>query len=178
MKNIGKIFEQQIQKSVPEYALLYRVSDSAQAFGGNSSLRFSSKNPFDFILWDSMRHVLYALELKTVAGKSISFERTEEDRGEIHRHQIEGLGIWNEYDGTVCGFLIEFRALETTIFLEISEFNKLISEIQKKSFNYTDLSKHSIKYFIVPQKKLRTKYLYDVGKLLQQEKLSLEENKE
>ena len=73
MSNIGKVFEEQIKKSVPDYALLYRLPDAAQSFGGSNTLRFSRKNPFDFLLWDSKRHILYALEMKTVSGKSISF---------------------------------------------------------------------------------------------------------
>jgi len=155
-----------VQKSVPDYALLYRVSDSAQAFGGNSTLRFSVKNPFDFILWDSKRHILYALELKTVAGKSISFERSKDERGEIHFHQINGLLAWSKYSGTRCGFLIEFRELEKTIFLDIVEFSRLISKISKNSFNYSDLEMYDIKYYGIPQKKAITRYTYDIESLL------------
>ena len=70
--NIGKIFEAQIAKSMPDYVLLYRLPDSAQSFGNCKNLRFSNKSPFDFLLWNSREHVLYALELKTVKGKSIS----------------------------------------------------------------------------------------------------------
>lgn len=104
--NTGKRFEADFKKSVPSYALLYRLPDSAQAFGGSSNLRFSSKNPFDYLIWNSKSHILYALELKTVAGKSISFERNKEEHGEIHWHQVEGLNKWNKYDGIVCGFII------------------------------------------------------------------------
>ena len=68
-QNIGKVFEEQLKKSIPSYALLYRVPDSAQSFSGGN-LRFSRKNPFDFLLWDSLKHKLYALEVKTVKGKS------------------------------------------------------------------------------------------------------------
>lgn len=151
---------------MPEYALFYRLPDSAQAFGGSSKLRFSSKNPFDFLLWDSKRHILYALEAKTVAGKSISFERCEDDTGEIHLHQINGLNDWNKYDGVVCGFIIEFRKIEKTIFIEIGEFNKLIMQTQKKSFNYYDLTEHNVQYLEIKQTKLRTRYTYDIDNFL------------
>ena len=164
--NSGKIFEFQIQKSVPDYALLYRIADSAQAFGGNSTLRFSSKNPFDYILWDSAKRVLYALELKTVAGKAITFERTKEERGEIHYHQIYGLNLWDKYNGTKCGFVIEFRELEKTVFIPISEFNRLSDMIPKKSFNFNDLAEYEINYYLIPQKKARTRYTYDIDDFL------------
>lgn len=164
--NVGKIFESQIKKSVPDYALLYRLPDSAQSFGGGN-LRFSNRNPFDFLLWDSIKHKLYALEMKTVAGKSISFERSKEEKKEIHYHQIKGLNDWNRYDGITCGFIIEFRQIEKTVFIEIAEFNKLIDKIPKKSFNFDDLNEYQIQYLIVEQRKARTRYTYDIDKFLQ-----------
>ena len=166
MRNQGKIFEEQLQKSVPEYALLYRLHDSAQSFGGSTKLRFSSKNPFDFLMWDSKRHILYALEMKTVKGKSITFERTENDHYEIHLHQINGLNKWNAYDGIECGFIIEFRGIEKTCYINIEDFNALIKEIPKKRFGIDDLDKYGIPYFIIPQKKLISRYRYDIESFL------------
>lgn len=162
--NIGKIFEEQLGKSVPDYALIYRLADPAQSFGGGKT-RFSAKNPFDFLLWDSKRHVLYALEAKTVSKKSISFERTKEDNGNIHLHQIEGLSAWNRFDGIVCGLVIEFREIEKTIFLDINEMNKVMTGISKKSFSIDDLDKNGISYFVIPQTKKRTRYTYDLDAL-------------
>ncbi|MCD7810270.1 MAG: Holliday junction resolvase RecU [Ruminococcus sp.] len=166
MSNVGKVFEASFKKSVPEYALIYRLPDAAQSFGGVSGLRFSRKNPFDFILWDSKRHILYALELKTVSGKSISFERTKEDKGEIHFHQIEGLNEWNKYDGIICGFIIEFREIEKTVFIDIDSFNSLISKTPKKSLNYNDLTNEDASYCTIPQSKKRTRYSYGIDDFL------------
>lgn len=161
-KNIGKDFESRIQKYIPDYAKMFRLPDAAQSFGGSNNLRFSRKNPFDYFLWDSSRHYLYALELKTVSGKSISFERTEDDKGEIHYHQICGLNEWDKYDGTICGFIIEFRECQKTIFINIKDFNNLISCVDKKSFNLKDIEKYNINYVVIPQKLLKTKYSYDM----------------
>ncbi len=164
--NTGKRFEADFKKSVPSYALLYRLPDSAQAFGGSNNLRFSSKTPFDYLMWDSKKHILYALELKTVAGKAISFERSKDENREIHWHQIEGLNKWNKYDGIICGFIIEFRKLETTIFLDISDFHKLIETIDKKSFSLDDLSKNNIPHIVISQNKKRTRSVYDIDAFL------------
>lgn len=167
MKNVGKIFEQSFWKATPNYALLFRVPDPAGAFSGSgSNLRFSRRNPFDFIVWDSKRHVLYALELKTVSGKSISFERCKEEKGEIHYFQIDGLNEWNRYDGIRCGFIIEFRELEKTIFVHISDFNILMNSIHKKSFTINDLDSIGIPYILIPQIKKRTRYTYDIDLFL------------
>lgn len=160
--NQGKRFENDIKESVPEHILLYRLNDAAQSFGRSGDLRFSLKNPFDYIMWDSNNRHLYALELKTVSGKSISFEREKEDKGIIHYHQILGLNKWNEYNGVICGFVIFFREIEKTVFIEISDFNELISVIDKKSFSFDDLDKHKIRNIIIPQTKKRTRYKYDI----------------
>ena len=166
MSGVGKIFELQLSKSVPEYALLHRLPDPAQSFSNVRGSRFSLKNPFDFILWDSKRRELYALEAKTVAGKSISFERTIDDKGVIHRHQIDGLLSWDKYNGITCGFIIEFRKMEITIFLDIKDLQSLINTIDKKSFNIKDLDTHNIPYFIIPQQIKRTRYTYDIDSFL------------
>lgn len=164
--NIGKKFEQAIAKSAPDYVKIHKLPDSAQSFGGCNNLRFSRKNPFDYILWDSKYRILYALELKTVDGKSISFERTPDEKKEIHYHQIQGLTEWNQYNGIVGGFIIEFRKIETTIFLYISDFNELLKVIHKKSFNFDDLKKYNIPYAVIPQTKMKTRYIYDIDYML------------
>lgn len=174
MKNTGKKFEEDIVKSIPEYAKEHRLPDPPQSFGGSSNLRFSKKNPFDFFLWDSKRKILYALEMKTVQDKSISFEREDGEKRDIHKHQIDGLNEWNKYDGVICGFIIEFRSIETTIFLDIEAFNKMLVLITKKSFNIQDLDDNAIPYLIIPQYKKRTRYTYDIEYFL--EKISEEEN--
>lgn len=111
---------------------------------------------------------LYTLELKTVKGKSISFERTKEDNGEIHYHQIIGLENFEKIGECVCGFVIEFRELETTIFLPIVEFIKLVQLITKKSFNYNDLINNNINHIIIPQSMLKTHYCYDIEYFLKE----------
>lgn len=168
-QNAGKIFESDFKKSVPSYVLVHRLNDAAQSFGGNGKLRFSCKNPFDFMLWDSKRHILYALELKTVKDKSISFEREEDEKQkkEIHWHQIQGLNKWNEYDGVSAGFVIEFREIETTVFIHIKDFNSLIAGIDKKSFSYSDLVNSGLPYLIIPQEKKITRYTYNIEEFLE-----------
>lgn len=167
-QNIGKVFEEQIKKSVPDYALLYRLPDSAQSFGGGN-LRFSNKNPFDFLMWDSRKHKLYALEMKTVSGKSISFERDKSKTKEIHYHQIQGLNEWNRYDGITCGFIIEFRQIEKTVFIHIEDFNKIMAVVPKTSFNYNDLIEYKINHTVIEQVKARTRFTYKIDEFLRQQ---------
>lgn len=163
----GKIFERNFEKSAPDYAKVYRIPDQPQSFNRTANLRFSRKNPFDYLIWDSKRRRLFALELKTVAGKSIAFEREEEHKTDgIHYHQILGLNDWNAYNGITCGFLIEFREMELTIFVDIEAFNRIMECVNKKSFNLKDLDDYDIPYLIIPQRKLKANYRYDIDKLL------------
>ena len=172
MLNVGKIFEDDFVKSLPDYVKSHRLRDSAQAFGGSDTLRFSAKNPFDYILWDSRKHVLYALELKTVTGKSISFERSEKDKKRvIHYHQIKGLNDWNKYSGIICGFIIEFRDIPKTIFLDIDTFNALVKAINKSSFTIKDIVDCNLPYFVIPQEITRTRYKYYTECLLNNKQL-------
>ena len=164
--NIGKTFEKDFVKCVPEHVGVIRIPDPAQSFTKCTSLRFTRKNPYDFILWNPKTYTLYALELKTVKGKSISFERTKEENGEIHLYQIEGLKKISDVGNCVCGFVIEFRELAKTIFLNIDDFLKLQETINKKSFNISDLEANNIPYAIIEQRLLKTHSRYDVGQFL------------
>lgn len=168
MQNVGKRFEQDLIKSVPDYVGVIRLPDAAQSFYKSSNLRFSLKNPYDYILWCPNTLTLYALELKTVKGKSISFERTKDEHGEIHYHQIVGLQNFDRIGECVCGFVIEFRELETTVFISISEFLKLQNTIPKKSFNFKDLSTYDVNYITINQVLLKTHYRYDIDTFLKE----------
>lgn len=163
--NTGKKFEEDFQKSVPSYSKIYRLQDPPQSFIRSSGARFSHKNPFDYFLWDMSNRNLYALELKSVQGNSISFERSKEDNCKIHYHQIKGLLDWSHY-GVICGFVVEFRNIEATIFLGIQDFMLMLDKIDKKSFSYADLNKYEIPYVTIPQKLMKTRYKYDIASFL------------
>ena len=115
------------------------------------------------------------LELKTVAGKSISFERSKKDKGEIHYHQIEYLQSCSQYQNVIPGLIIDFRGTGNTWFLHIDQWNGLITSITKKSFNESDLLSYSYP-LLISKKKLKVNYRYDVDKLIQ-DMTKLEEDK-
>lgn len=166
-KNVGKIFEQDISKCVPEYAGIMRLPDAAQSFGGESNnLRFSRKNPCDYIMWNPQSLTPYALEMKTTQENSISFARSAEQSGAIKYHQIVGLSEIDKIGEIVCGFIIEFRTEPRTIFVRISDFMKLMNTITKKSFRIKDLDTYNIPYIVIPQTLLKTHYRYDIDYFL------------
>lgn len=142
-KNVGKIFEESIKKSIPDYALLIRLNDSPQAFKKSKLTRFTPKSPFDYVCFDTMSRTLYCLELKTTSNKYMSFEdiNSEEEQNKmIHKHQIEGLLKCSMFSNVVAGFLFNFRLddEELTYFMDINKFQKMCNSINKKSFNIMD----------------------------------------
>ena len=115
----------------------------------------------------------FCLELKTVAGKSISFEKTKakedkpkEDKGEIHYHQIEYLKNCSQYQNIIPGLIIDFRGVDNTWFLHINQWDTLINSITKKSFNESDLLAYSHP-ILISKKKLKVNYRYDINKFIQ-----------
>ena len=107
----------------------------------------------------------FCLELKTVSGKSISFERTKKDKGEIHYHQIEYLKSCLNYKNIIPGLIIDFRGTDNTWFLNIKEWDDLINPISKKSFNESDLISYSHP-ILISKKKLKVNYRYNIQRFI------------
>ena len=166
-KNVGKIFEQNWKKSIPDNIFYYRPPDSAQSFGTNNNLRFSAKSPCDCFMFDG--NLLYTIELKSVGTKSISFEREKTDNGVIHKHQIDNLQKFSTYKNVVSGFIFDFRLSNRTYFCSIDDFLDMIDKLDKKSFNETDLMKWC-NPITINKRKLRVNYRYDINAFLQEAK--------
>lgn len=167
MKNIGKVFEDNIKASIPKNIMVYRPPDQAQAFDMSSTkLRFSRHSPADYFIFDGYKNMFIALECKTFQG-SCSFERTKEDKGIIHHYQIKSLNDLSQYYRVVSGFLLDFRKSGNTYFLHISDMNRLLDVLDKKSFNEKDIL-NICSPILLEKKKLRVNYRYDIGKLLSQ----------
>lgn len=162
IQKVGKIFEQNWKKSCPDWLFVHRPPDAAQSFDMSSKLRFSQHSPADFFMFDGEK--LYTLECKTFMG-SCSFERDKNDKGIIHWYQIESLTKFSSYKNVISGFLLDFRTSENTYFLFISDFNKMIQKIFKKSFNEKDMLLYC-NPILINKEKLRVNYRYDVEKFL------------
>lgn len=108
----------------------------------------------------------FCLELKSVAGKSISFERTKNDKGEIHYHQIEYLKSCLNYRNIIPGLIIDFRGTDNTWFLNIKEWDDLINSISKKSFNESDLISY-LHPILISKKKLKVNYRYNIQRFIE-----------
>lgn len=165
-KNVGKIFEDSIKQSIPDNVFLIRLNDSPQAFKKSNLTRFTPKNPFDYICFDTQSKILFCLELKSTSNKYMTFENIntdEEQNAMVHAHQIKGLLKCSDYPNVVAGFLFNFRLPdnEITYFMEVNKFQKMCELINKKSFNIMDLVLHGAKK--IDGSKKRTRWYWSLN---------------
>lgn len=162
-KNSGKIFEEDLRRSVPEGVWCYRIPDSTNFYE-------RGKNPCDFLLYDG--HTLYALELKTTKTTTLSSQERI-----VKSHQRNTLTAWQKKTPNFqCGFLIHYRERHVrgrkveplTVYVPAA----LLHAHMKKhpSLRRADAEKLGI---VIPQKKKRTRYQYDLSKLFTAEKETL-----
>lgn len=171
MKNAGKKFEETIKKSIETSTqFIIRLQDPPQSFIQSEYSKFSNQNPCDYILYDSQYRILMLLELKSTKYKSMNFQLNIDDKQNkmIKYHQIESLSKYSSYNGVLSGFLFNFRdeknKIERTYFQNVIDFNKMISLLEKKSFNEIDLlMNNSIR---LQGKKLRVNYIWDMKQLI------------
>ena len=114
--------------------------------------------------------VLYTLELKSVGTSSISFERTKDDKGVIHKHQIDNLLNFSTYKNIISGLVLDFRLSDKTYFCMIEEFVNMINHLDKKSFNENDLFEWC-NPIEIEKKKLKVNYRYNICKFLDDTRL-------
>ena len=170
IKNKGKVFEDDWKSSVPEYCLNIRLPDPPQSFTQRSDTRFSHKNPCDFVMFSSKHRLFLPTELKSTKHKSISVQLTKEDNPNsmIKYHQIKALTDMSKYDYVESGFVLNFRNEEEnsqiTYWQSIGNFNKMMKEVNKKSFNEIDLLVYGA-INVTGQKKI-THYTWNVNELL------------
>ena len=129
------------------------MRDNASSFSGGNNTRFASSNICDYILFDDMTRTLYLIECKSTKGTSVPLSM-------IRNNQIEGLQEASKHN-LVAGFIVNFRNKNNdTYFIEICDFNNMMNEIQKKSFNVKDLEEYNAIY--IESKLKKVNYSYDV----------------
>lgn len=157
-QNPGKIFEQSIKDSAPETCWIYRFRDNAASFSGSTSTRFASSNICDYLCFDDLSKTLFLWELKSTQSTSLPLSMVREN-------QIKSL-LEASTHKLVAGLICNFRNNNNdTFFIEINNFKRMIDKINKKSFNVKDLEKYN--GVRIDSFKKRTRYKYDIEKLVQ-----------
>lgn len=157
---------------MPATCWLYRLRDNAASFAGGNNTRFTSNNICDYIAFDDITRTLFLWELKSTQGTSLTFWREDfEIKGKsqsfmVKKNQIIGLKEASKHN-LVAGFLINFRDLNNdTFFILIDDFLDMTNGLNKKSFNIYDLKSHNA--ILVDSSKVRTRYTYNIDKLIKE----------
>lgn len=181
-KKEGSKFEEDFKKSCEIQGLdITRFNDGSAGnfIGGDiekEGLRFTPANICDFVVFNG-KLLLYC-ELKTTASTSINFgemreklkdKKSKVKTGMIKYKQLIGL---TEKDlrenknvkNIAAGFLINFRKLERTYFINATVLKSFIETTEKKSINIEDLE--FLKCVKITQIKKIKRYTYNIEALM------------
>lgn len=162
MKNKGYVLQDNVKKSCEKQDILfYRFKDSPFSFANSEKTKFTTNNICDCMVF--LANKLLFVELKSVKGKSFSFtEHSLRQLNDINKiiHNKNGYKRFNVYG---C-FIIEFRELEETYFIEVQNIIKYLEKNNTKTINIKKYKERG-RYVKVDQEILRKNYRYDIRKL-------------
>lgn len=157
MMNLGKRFEENWKKSVPDNLFYYRFRDSGSTYyGGNNQLRFSTSNIADCLIYDNSTG-LHLIELKNHKGKSIPLSCIVGNKTKWK--QINDLYEANKHLGVYSTIVVFFIDIEQCFALRIEDFIDFVSKEERKSIPVDYFKEKGIE---IPVKKLKTNYRYDI----------------
>jgi recombination protein U len=150
--NDGKKFEEDFRKSTPPEVFVHRVKDA----GSDKQHLFGVRNECDFIVY--YQPWLHLWELKSHKGQSIPF-------GALTDTQLAALAEHGTKPGVKTAFIFNFRDLEETWYVRAWRVRAFVLSGGRKSFP-VDWCRQVGKR--VDQQLVRTRYRYDVDKLLRE----------
>lgn len=162
MANLGKVFEENWKKSVPNEIFYYRFRDSGSTFyGGNDKLRFSASNIADCLLYDSCSG-LHLVELKHHKGKSIPISCIMGNK--TKEKQIDDLYKANQHVGVYSTIVVFFGDVERCFSISINDFIDFVKKGERKSLPIEYFEENGVEIGVT---KLRTNYRYNISKWLE-----------
>ena len=145
--NYGKHFEEDFIKSIPKNCFTYRFKD-AGGWSNATNLRFTPSNICDFMVFNGK--YLYLIELKSVKGKSFSFNNLGTHLKEMVKAAT--------FENTKALYIINFREINKTFVVNATTMQELILG-SKKSVNVKDLEE--MKQELIAQTIKRTRWKYE-----------------
>lgn len=153
--NSGKVFEQEIKKSVPKDVFYYRLRDGTASFGdrSNPNIRFQASNAADCMVFHKR---LFLLELKTHTGKSLPLTA-------IRENQVKELSKASRFEGVTAGLLINFRDVGRTFFVNIVDIENFIKYEPRKSIPIAWCEQEGLE---IIGRKVKVNYVWDLAPLI------------
>lgn len=161
--NEGKKFEEDFKKSAMKLngVWYYRFRDGTSSWGDRNTTRFQQSNICDCQLY--CYPFLYLFELKSCLGKSIPIANIIKPNKPIQKQHVFEMINANEIGGINALYVINFREVEETYCIDSSKIYTYIEQNTAKSIPLTWCKDNGI---MVEQKKLKTRYRYDIQKLI------------
>lgn len=150
--NAGKSFETDFKNSIPDSIYYLRLND-AGGWSNAENTRFTTSNVADCILYYNFH--MYLIEFKSHNGSSLPLSC-------IRENQLKGL-YQAHLRHVISGYVINFRQHEETYFIYACDINDFIKTVDRKS---VPMSYIQDKGYKINQTKKRTRYTYDVVKML------------
>ena len=157
MKNLGKVFEQNFRKSIPESDKIYyyRLKDTASSYyGGNANLRFSQSNIADAFLFHVTEYMNYLLilEFKNHKGKSLPINC-------IRQNQLDEMVEASKKMDVIPLLIVFFSDVERCFSAKIEDIDNFIKKSDRKSIPLEFFEQVATEIKVT---KLRTNYKYDI----------------
>ena len=142
--NLGKQFEKRFKEACEKENIFYhRIADAPTSFSGGFT-QFTNKSLADAFIFYNKN--LFVVEFKSTKYKSISIEKSKEEKKMIHLHQINNLINAQKYEDVTGCFIFNFREQdgndiidEKTYLMGIDDFSRFIEENDKSSINEKDV---------------------------------------
>ena len=154
----GKRFEEDFKKSVPDHWYYRRFKDSAGAWAGGEKTRFTASNECDCLIFNTDTGILFGLELKSFKGKSMPYKNMNDPKGK----KLEKMIDINNKNRCVSGYVLNFRDLGETYFVNTCNIVLLIERRDRKSFAYSDIVFLGLR---IPQALKKVRYKYDIERI-------------
>lgn len=146
--NVGKKFEADIVKSIPEECYIRRLRDII--------MYKRVTNEADFLFYDFPR--LYLLELKTTKEKSLPFSNIDEE-------QLKKLNVFRNTYGVIAGFMINYRAVNETYYVPVGLVYDYFYKAERRSIPIDWCKDKGVQ---IEQKLKRTRYSYNIRKFMEE----------
>lgn len=167
MKNLGKKFEENWRKSIPETEDIYyyRLKDGTANWSGgdNINVRFQANNIADAFMFHNSKiqnygdlSVLLILELKHHHGKSLPLNC-------IRNNQLQEMLKASTKKNVVPLLIAFFSDVERCFSLDIRYVQKFIEENDRKSIPISYFEEKGVEIEVY---KLKTNYRYNIEKWL------------
>lgn len=146
----GKQFEADFKSSIPDRCDVTRLKD-AGGWSRGSDLRFTPKNPCDFIIFSKSKKlgyssVMYKIELKSTDQKSLPFAniRPKTDKLTARENSIKFTKVLveSEKKGVFACFIVNFRSTNQTYRVKASDVLKFLENAERQSIPIDWFEKH------------------------------------